>query len=144
MVVSAEKFLKKDGYSEIYEFPFEALDKTPGGLNLGRIEWHLEFIPGAPQRKKYQHGKRYFEKIHVWATQTRDPRYEKKVFVIPCFVESITADSLRRRSSYFHYVWHMTPCEIHKTMMFSAYPENNHTILRIPIDSTISIEPEFL
>lgn len=144
MIVSADVFKKSDGYSTVYEFPFDVLDKTPGGSNLGRIEWHMEFIPGKKQTRKYMHGRRYYEKIYVWATQTRDKRYQKKVFEIPCFVECITGDSLRARSSFMHHVWRVMPCELHDIPTFSAYPANHHRALRIPIDSTISIEPEFV
>lgn len=133
--VSAKNFRDKDGY---YQFPFEALDKTIGGSNLGRIEWHLELVP---IKKR---GRFYIEKLFLWASQTRDPRYTKKVFEIPCWSEALTADSLRERGSYMHYVWRVMICELHKNVLFSAYPANEHSVLKINVDSSISIDADFI
>lgn len=132
---SATKFRDKDGY---YIFPFEVLGKTPGGSNLGRIEWHLE-----PVASKKKDGRYYIEKLMVWASQTRDTRYFGKVFEIPCWSESLTADSLNNRASYFHFVWRMMICEVHKNPMFSAYPANEHSKLKIDTSSSISCELTF-
>lgn len=145
MIVSAKPFKRDDAYAEWYEFPFEVLDKTPGRSNLGRIEWHMEFVPGRAQRRKYISGRRYIETIRVWATQTRDQRYKNKVFEIPVFTESITADSLRRRGSYLHYVWRAQLCNLHRGLaIYSAYPANHHKKLIIPVDSSICLEPYFV
>lgn len=135
-IVPADDF--KTDYGT-YEFPFEALDKTPGGSNLGRIEWHIE-----PFKSKKNKGRYYIEKILVFASQTRDERYKGKIFEIPCYTESITADSLHNRDSYFHYVWRMLWCEVHNTVYFSAYPKNKHKKLVINVESSISSEIEFV
>lgn len=136
-IVSAKAYKNKDGWGE-YRFPFEVLDKTPGGSNLGRIEWHLEALTGKKTKGRY-----YIEKLHIWATQTRDPRYAKKIFEIPCYSESFLGDSIKRES-YLNYVWRVMPCEIHKTMMFSAYPANNHKELVVNAGSGIGIDIDFV
>ena len=133
--VSADSFKTDRGE---YVFPFECLDKTPGGSNLGRIEWHVEPIKSNKNKGRY-----YIEKLLVFASQTRDERYKGKIFEIPCYTESITADVLHHRDSYFHYVWRMTWCEVHNTAFFSAYPKNEHTKLVINVNSSISSEIEF-
>lgn len=135
-IKQANEFRIDDGS---YVFPFDVLDKTPGGFNLGRIEWHLEPFYGRKKKGKY-----YIEKIYVWATQTRDDRYYRIIFEIPCFSDSITADSLRRRSSYFHYVWRMNFCEIHKMPVFSAYPADEHSRLELDVSSSISCGIDFV
>lgn len=139
--VSAKSFRDKDGY---YLFPFECLDKTPGGSNLGRIEWHMELVPSKKGQTKYEKGRYHIEKLLVWASQTRDPRYQKKVFEIPCWAEALTSDSLRERGSYMHYVWRVMICELHKNVVFSAYPANEHKVLKINVGSSISIDADFL
>lgn len=121
-----------------YEFPFTAVDETPGGRSLGRIEWVIEPIKG----KKYK-GRYYIEKLLVSAKQTYDKRYSGKLFEIPCFTESITTDTMFRRDSYFHFVWRMSWCEIHNTPVFDAYPKNEHTKLIINTNSSISIYIDF-
>ena len=136
-IVSAKAYKTKDGYGE-YRFPFEVLDKTAGGSNLGRIEWHLECLTGKKTKGRY-----YIEKLLIWATQTRDERYVKKIFEIPCYTEALCGDSLLRES-YVNYVWRVMPCEIHKTMMFSAYPANNHKELVINVGSSIGIDIDFV
>lgn len=134
--VSAESFRDENRY---YVFPFVALDPTPGGNNLGRIEWHIEPI----RSKKKERGMYFIEKLYVWASQTYDERYKGKVFEIPCFAECITASALRDRDSYLHHVWKAQICELHKSMWFSAYPQNHHTSLKINVGSSISIDADF-
>lgn len=132
--VKADEFKGKDG---IYRFPFEVLDKTPGESNLGRIEWGIE-----PLRGKKTGGRYMIEGILIWARQTRDERYAKKIFYIECFSESITADIIERKS-YLSYVWRTMFCEEHKNLIFDAYPANNHSILEINVESSISIDINF-
>jgi len=133
---SAEEFRGDDG---IYRFPFVCLDETPGGRSLGRIEWHVEPVKGRKTNGRY-----YIEKLFVWPSQTYDERYYKKpIFEIPCYAESITADSLRDRASYMHCVWRFMYCEVHKCPIFSAYPANEHNTLEINVGSSISIDIEF-
>lgn len=134
---SADQFKNEHG---IYVFPFDVIDKTPGGSNLGRIEWHMEFHKGKKTKGRY-----YIEKILVWATQTRDERYVKKIFEIPCYTESIYASpsSTGNRNYYLSYVWRIMQCEVHNTLMFSAYPENQHVALEIGVGSSISADIMF-
>jgi len=137
---SAEKFKDKSGY---YVFPFDVLDKTPGGSNLGRIEWHIEPVRGKKDRKE---GRYYIEKLLVWASQTRDEKYKSKVFEIPCYSEAISASyhhNGRMPDSFMAYVWRVMFCEIHKMPVFSAYPDNQHTQLKIDVGSSISIDIDF-
>ena len=134
-IESAEKFKNSDG---TYIFPFVCLDDRKDGSSLGRIEWHLEPFKGKKTKGRYR-----IEKLFIFATQTRDERYRGKIFEIPCWGEGITADSLHRGDSYFHCVWKMSFCEIHKAPYFSAYPKNEHTKLVIRANSSISIEIYF-
>lgn len=126
---SAEHFKNEHG---IYVFPFKVLDST-----YGRIEWHMEFQHGKKTKGRY-----HIEKILVWATQTVDERYVKKVFEIPCYTESIYASpsGIGGRDHYLSNVWRIMPCEVHKTLMFSAYPENQHKELEIGVGSSISAD----
>ena len=122
-----------------YIFPFEVLDKTPGGRNLGRIEWLIEPIVG----KKNKDGRYYIEKLLIQARQTRDKRYIGKLFEIPVFADSILGDTLGRES-YINYVWRMMFCPEHKTFIFDAYPGNNHKALKISCFSTMGIDINFI
>ena len=134
-IESAEAFKDKDGY---YIFPFEVLDKTEGGSNLGRIEVQLEFLRGKKTKGRY-----YIEKILLQFRQTRDPRYFGKVFEIPCWTEAILGDSLERES-YLNYVWRIMHCEVHKDLFFCAYPANNHKALKINVGSSIGADIDFI
>jgi len=127
---SAEAFKNKDGE---YVFPFKVLDPT-----YGRIEWCIE-----PVRGKKKKGRYYIEKLLVQARQTKDKRYEAKLFEIPCFTESITG-SMFDKGSYLHHVWLMKICEDHNAPLMRAYPKDEHTQLVIPINSSISVEPKFI
>jgi len=133
--MSADKFKDKDGY---YIFPFEVLDKTLGGSSLGRIEWHIEPIKGRKTKGRY-----YIEKLLVWVSQTRDEEYMKKIFEIPCYSECITGDTLKRES-YLNYVWRVMYCEVHKGIVFSAYPSNHHKELKIDVGSSVSLDIDFI
>lgn len=132
--ISAENFKQKNGE---YVFPFELLDKTPGGSSLGRIEWHIE-----PSKGRKVGGRYYIEKLLVWASQTRDERYNGKIFEIPCYSESIYASCLAE-DSYFKYVWRMLFCGVHKNPVFSAYPGDKHKELVINTGSSICLEINF-
>ncbi len=137
--ISAKKYQKGNKYPDvdIYEFPFQVLDKRSGGSNLGRIEWHVEPIKGRKTKNRY-----YIEKLLIWTTQTKDERYKGKIFEIPCYSESITGDSINRES-YLNYVWRTMYCEVHKGIVFSAYPANHHGVLKINVGSSISIGMDF-
>lgn len=132
--VSADAFKQANG---TYVFPFEVFDKTPGGSNLGRIEWHLEAFPGKKTRGRF-----YIEKLHVWASQTYDPRYKGKVFEIPIFTEALTR-SMHDQNSFFSHVWRVIVCEVHKVAMMSAYPANHHSSLVVEGGSSIGNHIEF-
>lgn len=135
LIVSPEKFRHGDSYI----FPFEVLDKTPGGTNLGRIQWHMEFVSDSKQKD----GRYYYSKLYVWASQTRDKRYYKKVFEIPCYTECITGGVLGKKDYYIDQVWRIQICDLHKNTVFSAYPQNKHTKLIIPVNSSIFVDPYF-
>ena len=139
--IKANKFkVSTKKWESVYRFPFKVLDDTPGGSNLGRIEWCIE-----PFKGKKHHGRYYIEKLWVWAKQTRDKRYAKKIFEIPCFSEAISGDSLKQKDSFLHNVWLTFFCGEHRnSMQFWAYPENGKSILEIDVSSSISINIEFL
>ena|SRR3990167_5212755 len=134
-VKTAKEFMDKDEY---YVFPFQVLDERKDGSSLGRIMWQMEPIKGRKTKGRY-----YYEKILIWARQTRDERYAGKVFEIPCHSESITGNSFKRES-YLNYVWQIQPCEVHKATYFSAYPANHHRVLKIDTGSSISIDIDFI
>ncbi len=140
--ISAEKYRVKTekGYQKVYRFPFEVMDKTPNGSNLGRIEWCVELF-----RAKHKKDNRYYiEKIWVWARQTRDTRYQGKTFEIPCWlemIESFSSDISKRRkygeASYMSRVWQTYFCPEHKQLAFSAYPQDWHNVLEIDVSLSV-------
>lgn len=134
--VSAEAFNTSGG---TYRFPFEVLDKTPGGSNLGRIEWGIEPV----WSKRKREGRHYIEKLYVWARQTRDPRYSKFVFEIPCYAEALTGTSIEK-GHFLHHVWYYGFCPEHKSAYMMAYPADQHTALEIRTFSSISLEAQFV
>ena len=144
-VTSPNKYRVKTekGYQRIYRFPFETLDPTPGGSNLGRMEWGIELF----RAKKKQNNRYYIEKIWVWARQTRDKRYLGKVFEIPCWTEMI--ESLDRvfgepgTDPYMSRVWQTAFCSEHKQVSFSAYPDTDHNVLEIDVQSSIMASINF-
>ena len=117
-----------------YRFPFVAVDPTPGGKNLGRMEWHVELLRGTKRRK----GTRRFGGIAIWATQTRDTRYARVVFHIPMCCEGIT--TRRDRDDFTRFVWHIGFCSIHDETVLTAYPDNRHVALIVRAWSGISNE----
>ena len=131
---SADSFKDENGY---YVFPFEVLDKTPGGSNLGRIEWCIE-----PIRGKKKQGRIMIEKLLVWAKQTRDERYVGKIFEIPCHTEAITGDSIDR-NSFLNHVWYWYFCPDHNTVGMWAYPRNEHSKMVINCGSSFGVTAEF-
>ena len=133
---SAKQFLREDG---VYEFPFVCMDTTPGGSNLGRIEWHIEPIRGRKHRGRY-----YIEKLLVYASQTRNKKYRGIVFEISCYSESLYSSILHPEDEFIPRVWRIMFCEEHKTPVLSAYPENRHTRLEINVGSSIMINTKFL
>lgn len=134
---SAEEFKDEHGY---YVFPFEVLDKTPGGSNLGRIEWHIELV-----RSKKKDGRYWIEKLLVWPSQTRDERYPRNIiWEIECYAECITSRNYQGESnSFIANVWRMFFCEVHKNLIMTAYPRNQHSQLKINVGSSISIDADF-
>ena len=133
---SAEEFKDENGH---YVFPFEVLDKTPGG-SLGRIEWHIEFV-----RSKNKDGRYWIEKLFVWPTQTRDKKYPRDViWEIPCFAECLTSSFVNPTDEFISNVWKVQYCEIHKNIFMSAYPQNQHSKLQINVASSISITATFI
>lgn len=134
---SAEQFKDENGY---YVFPFEVLDKTPGGSNLGRIEWHIELV-----RSKKKDGRYWIEKLYVWPSQTRDKKYPRNIiWVIDCRAECLTSRNYQDESnSFISNVWKIQFCEVHKNIFMSAYPKNRHSKLKINVQSSISIDASF-
>ena len=137
-ITNASKYFnEKEG---VYHFPFEVLDKTPGGTNLGRIEWCIEPIIS----KKKRDGLYPLEKIYLWAKQTRDKRYAGKTFEIPCYAESILS-SPSREGSFLGGVWRMGFCPIHKTLILESYPNNdNYKELIIRTSSSIGVDIDYI
>jgi len=135
VIESADQF-KKGSY---YEFPFTALDPTPGGSNLGRIEWCIELFPGKKSRRE---GRYFIEKLLVFARQTRDERYAGKTFEIPCNVEMINGSRMKG-PNFLAQVWAVEFCSEHKAIILTAYPENHHTKLTIYVNSSIMMDISF-
>lgn len=140
---SAKKFKVDEGFGTVYEFPFHALDENLHGA--GRIEWHIEsFTKYNRTEKKY-----YINKLWVWATQSYDKRYRGKIFEIPCYTEAIHGNPMRYGSemnedSFLQAVWKFMPFSDNGNFVLSAYPRNEHNVLRIASNSSIFIEPKFL
>ena len=132
----AKPFLSKDG---TYVFPFIGLDPTPGGSNLGRIEWHCELVRSRKTRDRY-----YLAAIYVWATQTRDKRYAGKYFEIACHSSGLSGRKLTNMgNALIECVWTIGYCGDHGNVTLSAYPANHHKELVIRAGSSISIDVYF-
>lgn len=125
-----------------YIFPFTLMDPTPGGQNLGRMEWQLEPLPSAKQK-----GRRYIQGLAIWARQTRDPRYTSRIFLIPTRSEAITGSRRllgeRTEADFVSGVWHMGFCELHRSLILTAYPPDGMTRLIVRTGSSISNEVYF-
>lgn len=140
---SADEFKIDAGYKTVYEFPFEALDPNP--RRAGRIEWHIEtFTEYNRKEKKY-----YINKLWVWATSTYDERYRGRIFEIPCYTEAIHGNPMGyenkvNEESFLQMVWNFMPYSDNRNYVLTAYPKNEHNILRIACDSSVYIEPKFL
>ena len=140
---SPKEFRVDYDYGEVYEFPFHALDPNP--RRSGRIEWHIECFTEYNRKEK----RHYICKLWVWATSTFDPRYRGKIFEIPCYTEAIHGNPMGHgkkimESSFLQSVWKFMPFSDNGNFVLSAYPNNEHTVLRIACNSSIFIEPKFL
>lgn len=113
----ANKYFK-DG---VYIFPFDVLDTT--GRGLGRIEWRIEPVKSRRRRGGYN-----IEKLLVWTAQTADVRYKGILFEIPCDADWMGRSS---KNDYMSFVHRTAFCDVHKTLYFSAYPEDRHKYLKI-------------
>lgn len=121
-----------------FKFPFVLLDPTPGGSNLGRIEWHVELFPAKKQRGE---NRRRIGELRVWATQTRDPRYQGKCFRFETIAEAL---SHRHRDGMGFQPWRVMFCELHRgAVVISAYPDNHHRTLVVDTNSSISLEVHY-
>lgn len=129
IISNAEEFKTSEGE---YEFPFIVLDPTPGGTNLGRIEWVLEPI--------FKRGK--IVKMFLQSRQTRDERYLNTLFELTVNSPFIFASSLDD-NSFLTNVWRLGYCAEHKTTQLWAYPKNHHSILSIERHSSFGLRVEF-
>lgn len=124
-----------------YAFPFTLMDTTPGGANLGRIEWHVEIQP--TKRKRGEKFNRVGT-LRVWATQTRDPRYQHRIFEFDTFAESL---GFARDADFHEHTfqpWHVGFCNEHRgAVILTAYPNNEHSVLTVAPTSSIQIEVGF-
>lgn len=121
-----------------YTFPFVCLDPTPGGANLGRIEWCIELHPAAKRRGEKR---RRIGEVWLWAKQTRDPRYSGKQFRIEAHAEGW---GTHRLDGGEYAPWRILFCEEHKgAVIMLAYPQNHHTKLIFNAASSIEFEVHF-
>ncbi len=121
-----------------FSFPFTVMDPTPGGKNLGRIEWNIEILPG----KKPKGRAPVIGALAVWARQTRDPRYQGVIFHLPCYTDMLHSN--RDRDDFTKFVWRVGFCEVHKgSAILAAYPDDKHSKLIIDVGSSISGEAYF-
>ena len=121
-----------------YRFPCVALDPTPGGSNLGRMEWCVELLKG-----KKREGRRLVGGVAVWARQTRDPRYVGRVFHLPMQTDCLSAIRIGERCSFFAEVWRVFFCEVHDNVIFEAYVPSDATALVIETSSSIGNNIQF-
>ncbi len=128
-----------DKVSGAYMLPFIVLDPTPGGKNIGRIEWIIEPI----ERKKKQ-GRWYITKLLVCARQTHDPRWSGKLFYVDLFTEALTGNR-QNGDGFFNGVWLSFYCAEHRnSMQFLSYPKNHHKHLRIETYSSIMCDIKYV
>jgi hypothetical protein len=130
---SAKKFEVLGGYL----FPFTLMDTTPGGGNLGRIEWHIEFV-----KTRKEKNARYITQMLVWARQTKDPRYLNKFFLLDCNTPSIVTH-LNNSSDFLNNTWTMAICYEHKMPIVSAHPPDKYCALYIETFSSIGTRIRF-
>lgn len=127
----------------LYAFPFLLLDETPGGENLGRIEWHVEPVPGKTPRGR--RGESALGGFLVWATQTTDPRYRARTY----WLERDTGGLEGRRltgapgAAFIENVWIIRRCREHNRLVLSAYPRDHHRRLVFELTSSIAVVAEF-
>ena len=139
--VGAEAFRKGTGYPEesIYVFPFTALD-APGPHSRGRMEWWLE-----PLRSRKRRGRYDIIGLYLWACQTRDPRYEGKLFHIPCHAGMLYGQGIGLyRNGLLNHAWTASFCHDHGVVCFGAYPRDWHTALEIDVSLSIMATALFL
>lgn len=124
--VSADAFKTEGGR---YVFPFVLLDPTPGGSNLGRIGFDIEFVPTK--------NKKAIGKILLHVNQTRDERYAGKVFEIEANTATIFGCSGtlirdgRTRMTIFVGTWMLGICREHNAPFLRVHPSDGHTRLVI-------------
>jgi hypothetical protein len=132
-MISPKEYLKNGSYV----FPFKVFDETPGGSNLGRIEWGIELIHGKKKDGRYR-----IQKMLVFARQTRDIRYFGKIFEIECYTDMLQGRS-HQYDSFIKYVWNIAFCPEHKSPVLMAYPGDHHSKLIINSSSSIMVEARF-
>lgn len=144
-----KEFLIDSTIGNVYCLPFDTKDQSPrakqySGNSLGTIEWLFEprEYSWSKSEKRY-----YVTKLLFWATQTRDKRYQNKIFSIDCMSEAISGISRQ----YYPYeqgainqTWRMMFSPHTKTPIFDTYPSDNFNLLLIKATSSISLDIKFL
>jgi hypothetical protein len=136
-LTSAETYQTDGGYL----FPFTVMDPTPGGSNLGRIEWHVELYKS--QKRRGYSGK-FITKMLVWARQTRDPRYDGKVFILDCYTRGIMTCLQTSNDDFSRHAWFLSVCEEHGGVIISSYPSDHHVALMIETHSEVGTRIRFV
>jgi hypothetical protein len=119
-----------------YRFPFTRLDPTPGGGNIGCIEWHVEFVRGRKRRM----GAYGIAAVLVWALQTRDERYAGKSFRLDWHdtrgaMLDRPIDPTRR--SFGAGIWFVGFCSEHGQIVLASYPPDGSAALVIETGSSV-------
>ena len=121
-----------------YRLPFTAFDPTSGGQGLGRMKWAMELFP-ARKRK----GCKAIGGIALWARQTRDPRYTKRIFYFPTHSEAMTARIRTNGVDLISCAWRLYFCDVHGHLIAEAYSRDEHSTLVVKTGSSISNEVYF-
>jgi hypothetical protein len=132
---SAKKYEVSNGYL----FPFILFDPTPGGSNLGRIEWNIEIYK---TRKNKISKTRSITQILVWARQTKDAQYLNKFFLLNC--DSVGIMTHHDGDDFLHNVGFMQICDEHKMPILCAYPRDGSCALYIEAYSSVGTRIRFL
>jgi hypothetical protein len=122
---------------EVYRFPFVPLD-APGPKSLGRIEWWLELIRSSERVD----GSYPMVAVHLWAKQTRDPRYANIEFAIPCHTEALTG-LFPRSEAFLAHLWFAGFCQEHGNIILGAYPQDHHTALVLDVTPALQLTASF-